>query len=44
MICDPASDQWKRVWRLWMHYYVLGPAQIYENEFVSQVHRQRGDD
>jgi hypothetical protein len=44
VICDPASDQWKRIWRLWMHYYVLGPAQVYENEFVSQVHRQRGDD
>lgn len=42
-ICDPSSDQWKRIWRLWMHYYVLGPAQVYENEFVSQVHRQ-GDD
>jgi len=39
-ICDPASDQWKRIWRLWMHYYVLGPAQVYENEFVSQIHRQ----
>lgn len=44
-ICDPASDQWKRIWRLWMSYYVLGPAQIYENEYVSQVHRQGdGDD
>jgi hypothetical protein len=42
-ICDPASDQWKRIWRLWMHYYVLGPAQVYENEFVSQVHRQADD-
>lgn len=43
-ICDPASDQWKCIWRLWMHYYALGPAQIYENEFVSQVHRQDDDD
>ena len=43
-ICDPASDQWKRIWRLWMHYYVLGPAQVYENESVSQVHRQSDDD
>ncbi|HUY45159.1 MAG TPA: hypothetical protein VMV92_05485 [Streptosporangiaceae bacterium] len=39
-LCDPGSDQWKRIWRLWMHYYVLGPAQVYENEYVSQVHRQ----
>jgi len=43
-LCDPASDQWKRIWRLWMHYYALGPAQVYENEFVSQVHRQADDD
>jgi len=26
-----------------MHYYVLAPAQVYENEIVSQVHRQSDD-
>lgn len=40
VICDPASDQWKRIWQLWMHYYALGPAQIYENDMASQVHRR----
>lgn len=42
-ICDPASDQWRRIWQLWMHYYALGPARIYENELASQVH-PRADD
>lgn len=37
-ICDPASDQWTRIWQLWMHYYALGPARIYENSLASQVH------
>jgi ClpP class serine protease len=41
--CDPASDQWKRIWQLWMHYYTLGPAQVYENERASQVNLQRED-
>lgn len=45
VICDPSSDQWKRVWRLWMHYYVLGAAHVYENETVSQVvSRHNGDE
>jgi hypothetical protein len=43
-IAIPHQTSGKRIWRLWKHYYVLGPAQVYENEFVSQVHRQRGDD
>ena len=42
-ICDPASDQWKRVWQLWMHYYALGPAQVYEGERASQVSLQQED-
>lgn len=42
-ICDPASDQWKRIWQLWMHYYALGPAKVYENEFASQIDLQRED-
>ncbi len=42
-ICDPASDQWKRIWQLWMHYFALGPARIYESELASQVH-PRSDD
>jgi hypothetical protein len=42
-ICDPASDQWRRIWQLWMHYYVLGPARIYENELASQVHPRTED-
>lgn len=42
-ICDPASDQWRHIWQLWMLYYALGPAQIYENERASQVNRQGED-
>ena len=42
-ICDPASDQWQRIWQLWMHYFVLGPARIYESELASQIH-PRSDD
>jgi ClpP class serine protease len=42
-ICDPASDQWKQIWQLWMHYYALGPAKVYENEFASQINLQRED-
>lgn len=42
-ICEPASDQWKRIWQLWMHYYALGPAQVYEGELASQVQTQRED-
>ncbi len=30
-ICDPASDQWKRIWQLWMHYYALGSVRVYES-------------
>lgn len=37
-ICDPASDQWKRIWQLWMHYYALGSVRVYESELASQVH------
>lgn len=25
-ICQPSSDQWKRIWQLWMHYYALAGA------------------
>jgi len=42
-ICDPASNQWKRIWQLWMHYYALGPARIYENDMASQVHPHSDD-
>ena len=42
-ICDPASDQWRQIWQLWMHYYVLGPARIYENELASQIILQSED-
>ncbi len=37
---DPSSDQWRRIWQLWMHYYALLPAQIYEGELASQVERR----
>ena len=39
-ICDPASAQWQQIWQLWMHYFALGPAIIYENERASQVTQQ----
>lgn len=38
--CNPGSRQWERIWQLWMHYYVLLPARIYENGLVSQIHPQ----
>jgi hypothetical protein len=39
-ICDPASGQWRQIWQLWMHYFALGSAVIYENERASQVEIQ----
>lgn len=42
-ICDPACGQWRRIWQLWIHYYALGPAQVFENERASQVTRQGQD-
>jgi ClpP class serine protease len=39
-ICDPASAQWRQIWQLWMHYFALGNAVIYENERASQVEIQ----
>jgi ClpP class serine protease len=36
-ICDPASDQWRRIWQLWMHYYALFPVRAYEGQMASQV-------
>ena len=38
-ICDPGSDQWQRIWRLWTHYYMLNANHVYENEPASQVYR-----
>lgn len=38
--CDPASPQWRQVWQLWMHYFALGSAVVYENERASQVEIQ----
>ena len=35
---DPASDQWKIIWRLWAKYFLLG-AFVYEGDYASQVHR-----
>jgi ClpP class serine protease len=41
--CDPSSDQWRRIWQLWMHYYALFPVQVYEGDMASQVQRRAGD-
>lgn len=41
--CDPSSDQWRRIWQLWMHYYALFPAQVYEGDMASQVQRRPAD-
>ena len=38
--CDPASHQWRQIWQLWMHYFALGSAVVYENERASQVEVQ----
>jgi hypothetical protein len=40
---DPSSDQWRRIWQLWMHYYTLLPAQVYEGDMASQVRRRPAD-
>ena len=34
---DPASEQWKMIWRLWAKYYALGPTRIYEGERASKT-------
>lgn len=34
---DPADARWQAVWRLWMKYAVLNPAQVYEGELASFV-------
>jgi len=36
-ICDPASDQWRQIWELYVRYYPLDGAGIYENKFVSAI-------
>jgi hypothetical protein len=43
VICDPASDQWRRIWQLWMHYYALFPVQAYEGQMASQVQSRPSD-
>jgi hypothetical protein len=35
--CDPSSEQWRRIWQLWTHYYALFPVQVYEGDLASQV-------
>ena len=34
---DPAGERWQAVWRLWMKYAVLNPAQVYEGQVASYV-------
>lgn len=34
---DPASEQWKMIWRLWAKYYALGPMRVYEGERASKT-------
>lgn len=41
--CDPSSEQWRRIWQLWMHYYALFPVQVYEGELASQVQRRANE-
>jgi hypothetical protein len=41
--CDPSSDQWRRIWQLWMHYYTLFPVQVYKGDMASQVRRRSAD-
>lgn len=39
--CDPSSEQWRRIWQLWMHYYAIFPVQVYEGDLASQVQRRQ---
>lgn len=41
--CDPSSDQWRQIWQLWMRYYALFPAAIYESDLASQVLQRPAD-
>jgi hypothetical protein len=34
---DPASDQWKMIWRLWAKYFALMPLRVYEGEKASKT-------
>jgi hypothetical protein len=34
---DPASDQWRLIWRLWTKYFALGQSHVYEGRTASQI-------
>ncbi len=37
---DPSSNQWRRIWRLWVKYFIISSskgAHIYESQSASQV-------
>ena len=34
---DPASDQWCRIWRLWVEYFNLAETRVYEGARASQL-------
>ena len=34
---DPAGEQWKRIWRLWVEYVAMPETHIYEGERASHV-------
>lgn len=39
--CDTSSEQWRRIWQLFTHYYVFFPASVYEGDMASQVQLHR---
>lgn len=36
---DPASEQWRMIWRLWARYFNMGDVSVYEGERASQIFR-----
>ena len=34
---DPASAQWRAIWRIWTKYVALGAVRVYEGQTASQV-------